>query len=57
MKILNPDKEKLKESFDNIDYESLLHTLFYKYFGTEEEIEKMDEFIKEILEEDDTNEN
>ena len=55
---MNPDKEKLKEAFDNkIDYESLLHTLFYKYFATDEEIKEMDDFIKEILEEDETNEN
>ena len=48
----------MKETFDEkIDYSNLLHNLFYKYFGTEEEIKEMDEFIKEILEEDETEEN
>ena len=51
------DSEKLKEIIDDeIDYSNLLHTLFYKYFGTEQEIKEMDKFIKEILEEDDKNE-
>lgn len=48
----------IKETFDNkIDYENLFYTLFYKYFATDEEIKVMDNIIKEILEEDETDEN
>ena len=51
------EEDKLKEAINKINYENLLHTLFYKYFATDEEIKEMDDFIKEILEEDETNEN